>query len=196
MPRHRRRWLVRLLRAGVIAATAASCSQSVDHIVPTPTDRQATSASIGSGSQTAETSASNVPSPSGADASTTCGVTPFSTIPENATVDWQSATWQRATDGLWGHPYMATYDESSSGFASSDANTKILWWLSAKTDAVLTLHVQRADGQGPSHEWSFPSPGHLRQDRPTGFPMPSPGCYQIDVEVGEFRGSIIDRVVP
>ena len=34
------------------------------------------------------------------------------------------------------------------------------------------------------------------KDRPTGFPMPSPGCYRIDVEVGELRRSITDRVFP
>ena len=155
-----------------------------------------TSASIDPASQTAEASASGAPSPSGADASTTCPVTPFTTIPENPTVDWRSATWQRATDGLWGHPYLTTYEESGSGFASSDANTKILWWLGEPTDAALTLRAQRTDRQGEGLEWSFPSPGHLRQDRPTGFPMPSPGCYQIDVEVGELRGSITDRVLP
>jgi hypothetical protein len=101
-----------------------------------------------------------------------------------------------ATEGLWGHPYLTSYDQETSGFSSADANTKILWWLSQPTDAALTLRLQRADGQGDRLEWSFPSPGHLRQDRPTGFPMPVPGCYRIDVEVGDLRGSITDRVLP
>jgi hypothetical protein len=39
-------------------------------------------------------------------------------------------------------------------------------------------------------------PGANRQDRPSGFAMPPPGCYRIEIRLGTVEGSVVDRVLP
>src|SRR5712691_4137172 len=124
-----------------------------------------------------------------------CPVTPFETIPANGVVAWDQSIWQRATDGIWAHPYLDSYGPGGASSAS-DANLKILWWVLAAGEAPVDLTVTATtEGSYSDHE-SFDPPGRNRRDRPTEIRTPPPGCYSIAVTVGTRHGTIVERVVP
>jgi hypothetical protein len=124
-----------------------------------------------------------------------CPVTPFETIPPNDVVGWDQPTWQRASDGLWGHPYVEAFTPDAA-FRSSESQLKILWWILAGGDAPVVLTVASVPGGSFSASYSFDTPGKDRRDRPTGIPLPPPGCYSIRVAIGTQEGTIIERVAP
>lgn len=121
-------------------------------------------------------------------------MTTFETIPPNDVVGWDQPTWQRATDGVWGHPYLDAYTPDAA-FMSSESQLKILWWVLDGGDAPVVLRVASVDG-GFSASYSFDAPGHDRRDRPTGIPIPPAGCYSIGITVGSMKGTVVDRVAP
>jgi hypothetical protein len=124
-----------------------------------------------------------------------CPVTPFETIPANDVVGWEQQAWQRATADLWAHPYLADYTPQS-GFVASDPGIKILWWTLEATNDPLILVVSSIPAGGFSVTQSFDPPGPDRRDRPTGFDMPPPGCYEIRVTLGARSGAVVDQVLP
>jgi hypothetical protein len=125
----------------------------------------------------------------------TCPVTPFETIPANDVVGWDQPTWQLATAGLWAHPFLSEYT-AQSGFPASDREIKILWWTLVATNDPMIVTVSSIPVGGFSVTQSFDPPGLDRRDRPTGFGMPPPGCYEIRVTVGARSGVVVDQVMP
>lgn len=126
---------------------------------------------------------------------TSCPVTPFEMIPPNDVVGWAQPTWQRATVGVWGHPYLDGYT-AQSGFVGTDPGVKILWWVTDDGTDPVVLDVASLGAGGFSASYSFDPPGVGRHDRPTGFTTPPPGCYAIRVTVGTRSGVIVDQVLP
>lgn len=128
---------------------------------------------------------------------TACAVTPFETIPPNDVVGWDQPTWQRASDGIWAHPYLGDDIYSArSGFLATDPGVKILWWVLDGGDEPLVITVASYPTGSFSARYSFDKPGPNRRDRPTGFPIPPAGCYEIRVDLGARTGSVIDQVLP
>jgi hypothetical protein len=127
--------------------------------------------------------------------SAACPVTPFVTIPPNDVVGWDQPTWQQASDGLWGHPYLDSYGPDGA-ISASESQLKVLWWVLDGGDAPVVLTVAALDGGAFNASYSFDSPGHDRRDRPTGISTPPPGCYSIGVTVGSMNGTVVDRVAP
>jgi hypothetical protein len=124
-----------------------------------------------------------------------CPVTSFETIPANDVVGWDQPTWQRATTGVWAHPYLPEYTIRS-GFQGSESGVKILWWiLDAGNDTVI-LDVTSFPAGAYSAGYAFDTPGPDRRDRPTSFTTPPPGCYEIRIAVGSRSGAILDQVLP
>jgi hypothetical protein len=124
-----------------------------------------------------------------------CPTTPFETIPPNDVVGWDQPTWQRAADGVWGHPYLDSYTPDAV-ISESETRLKILWWVLDGGDAPLVLTVTSVVGGSFQTSYSFDAPGRNRRDRPTDIPIPAPGCYSIGVTIGTRSGSIVDRVAP
>jgi hypothetical protein len=127
--------------------------------------------------------------------SAACPVTPFETIPPNDVVGWDQPTWQRASEGLWGHPYLDSYG-SDGAVSASESQLKILWWVLDGRDAPVVLTVAPLNGGSFNATYSFDAPGHDRRDRPTGISTPPPGCYSIGITVGSMNGTVVDRVAP
>lgn len=143
---------------------------------------------------TATATTSSPISPS-ATPTTSCPVTPFETIPPNDVVGWAEPTWQRATVGVWGHPYLDGYT-AQSGFASTDPGLKILWWIIDDGNDPVALDITSLGDGGFSARYSFDPPGVGRRDHPTGFATPPPGCYKVSITVGTRSGVIVDQVLP
>jgi hypothetical protein len=127
--------------------------------------------------------------------SAACPVTSFETIPPNDVVGWDEPTWQQASEGLWGHPYLDAFTPDCA-FRSSESQLKILWWVLDGRDVPVVLTVESLNGGSFSATYSFDAPGHDRRDRPTGISTPPPGCYSIGITVGSMNGTIVDRVAP
>jgi hypothetical protein len=127
--------------------------------------------------------------------SAACPVTPFETIPPNDVVGWDQPTWQQASDGVWGHPYLDAFTPDAA-FRSSESQLKILWWVLDGRDAPVVLTVASLDGGSFNSTYSFEAPGRGRRDRPTGISTPPPGCYSIGITVGSMNGTVVDRVAP
>jgi hypothetical protein len=125
-----------------------------------------------------------------------CAVTSFETIPPNDVVGWQVNEWQRATAGIWGHPYLDRFDTESGGFPSGDPAIKVLWWIDDPSDLGMVLTIESIPPGTYDDEVTVEAPGPQRRDRPAGFSTPPPGCYRIGVTIGTKRGSIVDRVLP
>jgi hypothetical protein len=127
--------------------------------------------------------------------SAACPVTPFETIPPNDVVGWDQPTWQQASDGVWGHPYLDAFTPDAA-FRSSESQLKILWWVLDGRDAPVVLTVAPLNGGSFNSTYSFEAPGRGRRDRPTGISTPPPGCYSIGITVGSMNGTVVDRVAP
>jgi len=125
-----------------------------------------------------------------------CGVTPFGLIPRNDVVAWDVPAWQLAAPGLWANPGMDVNDVAHSGFRGSDPGVKILWWTQPAVDLPVVLTIDSIPSGTYQDQVTFDPPGHDRQDRPTGFSMPPPGCYRVGIRLGTKEGSVIDRVLP
>ena len=135
-------------------------------------------------------------SPTAAGAGPPCRITPFETIPPNDVVGWDQLTWQRVADGIWAHPYFATDYTAEAAFLASDPGVKILWWVLDGGNEPLLITVSADPAGSFSAQYAFDAPGNNRRDRPSGFPTPPVGCYQIQVTVGGRTGAIVDQVLP
>jgi len=124
-----------------------------------------------------------------------CALTAFETIPANDVVGWDQRTWQRAAAGVWGHPYLADYT-TQSGFSGTEPDVKILWWVLEGGSEAVVLDVMSVPAGAYAASYSYDAPGQDRRDRPTGFPTPPPGCYEIRITIGARNGAIVDRVLP
>jgi hypothetical protein len=124
-----------------------------------------------------------------------CPVTTFETIPQNDIVGWDQRSWQRAAVGVWAHPYLNDFTNTS-GFPASDTDIKVLWWVLDGGNDTLVLNVTSLPPGGYGASYSFDPPGVDRRDRPTGFATPPPGCYEVRVTVGTRSGVVIDQVLP
>jgi hypothetical protein len=175
--------------AAVLALVLVGCGT-----LPTPTASEPTTSALPSLVRPSSQATPAV-SPTASGAGASCPITPFETIPPNDVVGWDQLTWQRAADGIWAHPYLADYT-TESGFLVSDPGVKILWWVLDGEDQPLVITVLSDPAGSFMARYSFDTPGPNRRDRPSGFPMPSAGCYQIQVDLGGRTGSIVDRVLP
>jgi len=101
-------------------------------------------------------------------------------------VSWNYLAWQKAAAGIWAAPALAFSPDTA----------KILWWAPDLVDGPMTLVIDSIP-VGRYHEtYRFDAPAFRRGDRPSGFPTPPVGCYQIGVIIGARAGSVIDRVLP
>jgi hypothetical protein len=91
---------------------------------------------------------------------------------------------------------MDVNDVAHSGFRGSDPGIKILWWTQPAVDLPVVLTIDSIPSGMYQNQVTFDPPGPGRQDRPTGFSMPPPGCYRIGIRLGTKQGSVIDRVLP
>lgn len=175
--------------AAVLAVVLAGCGN-----LPTPNASEPTTSALPSLVRPSPQATPAV-SPTAPGAGAPCAITPFETIPPNDVVSWDQLTWQRAADGIWGHPYLADYT-AESGFLASDPGVKILWWVLDGGDQPLVITITSNPAGSFSARYSFDAPGPNRRDRPSGFPIPPAGCYQIQVDLGARTGTIVDQVLP
>lgn len=122
-------------------------------------------------------------------------MTSFETIPANDVVGWDQPAWQRATSGVWAHPYLPDYT-TRSGFDGTESGMKILWWILDGGNDAVVLDVTSFPAGTYSASYRFDVPGPNRRDRPTRLPTPPHGCYEIRIVVGASTGAVVDQVLP
>jgi hypothetical protein len=176
--------------AAALALVLSGCG-----ILPTPTAAQPTTSPPPSLLRPSPQATAAV-APTASVAGASCAITPFVTIPPNDVVGWDQLTWQRAADGIWAHPYLATDYTAEGGFLASDPGVKILWWVLDGGDQPLLITISSDPAGSFSARYSFDAPGSNRRDRPSGFPTPPAGCYQIQGDLGGRAGTIVDQVLP
>jgi hypothetical protein len=100
---------------------------------------------------------------------------------------------------LWAGPYFnipeRLADPGPRGFSATRPGIKILWIVKGGLDLPLEVTVSSLDG-GYTVTHTFDPPGRNREDRPTDFRMPPPGCYRFIARVGERQGEVINEVLP